>query len=200
MSCNFTEISTDINENCDVIIPGKEDLMYAIPLDWIDKAACVFNTSNPMILEDLILKTPASPLDYKAFKIIGKRGSNYAGSVLAKGKYSVGRTHDTSFFIFDNDPIAKKLVAEYSNTTFVIVAKTKYNNRTKAGTPSDCLYEVYGWDNGMDISEETNTNADANGGWFLKAATPEGAIEGLPPLTFFKTSAAATEAAVLALL
>jgi hypothetical protein len=196
--CNFETITKNIEKNCDVVIPGKEDLMYAVPMAYIDKSACTFNVSNPLIMEDFVLKDN-SP-DYSSFEIHGSRGSNDATAKLAPSTYKTGFNHEGMFYIFDNDPVASKLVAEYAETPFVLIVKNKYNNRNKVGTPSDSLYQVYGYDSGLYLSEADNSNADAQGGWFMKAATSSKSKEPNPPLTLFKTSAAVTEAMVLALL
>lgn len=196
--CNFSVITGDIDKNCQNVIPGRDDTMYAIPYDYVDKANCVFNVDNPLILETLVLKTN-SP-SYSAFKIVGQKMSNGGAAILANSKYQTGYTHEATFVILDNDPVTKKRVAEYANTKVMIIHKNLYNNSQKVGTPSDSLYELSGWDAGLYLTEANNNNADAAGGWYLKVATSGDAKESMPPLTIFKTDAETTEAAILALL
>jgi len=54
---------------------------------------------------------------------------------------------------------------------------------------------VIGLAAGLYLAEGTDTNADANGGWFLKLATAGDAKEPYAPYQYFVTSIAATESA-----
>lgn len=197
MTCTLEKLTANIAKNCEPIVPGVDDLIYIINYADIDKSLCTFN-ANPLILETIVLET-ASP-SLTAFTLQGQRMSNTKGAIYAPAKYAPAWTHEMMFYIFDNDPVAKKRVGEFANGKFVIIYKNNYINRSKAGTPQDSTWEVIGWDAGLYLTEANNNNADASGGWYLKVATAGDAKESLPPLQFFNTDIATTEAALAALL
>ena len=175
------------------MVAGVKDKIWLINLEDIDKDSCVFKTGDELVLESIILNT-ASPAK-TAFTLEGKNYSNDYDVALVKGKYNNAYDHNLMFRIFDNDPDVKNWVHNACNgAKFVIVVENNYNNKSKVGTPGDSVFEVLGWELGLEISEATrNTiDADTKGGWVLKATCDETNKEPLPPLTFFKTDLATT--------
>jgi hypothetical protein len=191
--CALEKLTVGIPRNCQPTAPGVQD--EAIIFNWedIDFSLCTYDASNPMIMTGLVLKgtSPAT----KGFLIKGQRMSNVKTATFAPTKYSPAWTHSFSFIIADNDPVAKKRIVEISNGKFVVMYANNYINTSKATTPQDSTYEVIGIGAGLYLTEGNDTNADANGGWFLKLATASDAKEPYAPYQYFVTSIAATEAA-----
>lgn len=195
-----SKIASDVLKNCDNLVNGIKDTVYFINLDDIDKDACTINTGNKLIIEGIVLKT-ASP-SLRAYKLEGRNFSNDHDVALIKGQYMNGFDHNLMFRIFNNDPETKAWVNDIaSGARFVAIIENNYNNSTKVGTPGDSVFEVLGWDLGLEISEATRntTDADVKGGWILKATCDDTNKEPYPPRTFYKTDLATTRGLVEAL-
>jgi len=198
MTCTFAKLSGSIAKNCQNIVPGIKERIYLINYDEVDFDSCTFNSTNELIVESIVLKS-TSP-SYSAFYLDGQQMSNGKEAVYSPSKYMVGHTHAITAFIFDNDPIAKKRFTELANGKFLAIVENNYNNTEKSGTPSDSLWEVYGWDSGLYMTEGGNNNADAQGGWYLKLATAADAKESNVPYTVFVTDASSTRVMIEGLL
>ena len=196
-----TKITADILKNChDPLLASISDVIYLINQDEIDYALSTINGSNPLILEDLILKS-SSP-SYTAFQLEGQNFSNDHDNALVKGKYMDGFDHNLMFRIFDNDPDVKLWIKNALGSRFVVIVKNKYDNKNKITTPSDSVYEVLGWEFGLRISEITQNKSDVEtkGAWIFKATCDDVNKEPNPPMTLYKTDLTTTEAIITALL
>ncbi len=189
------KITAGIVHNClDKLVSGLHDEMILLNLDDIDKSASTFDATNKLILTDIVLKTASPTLS--GFKIEGYNFSNEHNVALVKRRFINGWDHNLLFRVFDNTPEVKKFVEEATESRFVLIVKNQYNNKgaTTAGTT---VFEVLGWEHGLEISEATRdvNDEESMGAWVLQAACDEVNKEPYMPYTFFKEDLATTQAA-----
>lgn len=198
MSCN--KIASSIAHQClDKLKSGIKDRLYLFNIDDIDKTASTFDPTNKFILTSIVLKTASPALS--GYTVDGFNFSNEHDTALAKGKYIDNWDHNLTFRIFNNTPEDKKWIVEATGSRFVVVIENNYSNKnaTPAGTT---VYEVLGWENGLEISEATRstTDEDTKGGWTLKATCDEVNKEPYPPYAlYYSGGEAATKSALEAL-
>ena len=189
------KISAGITHNClDKLVSGLHDEVILINLADIDKDSCTFDANNKLILTDLVLKTASPAL--AGYKIEGYNFSNEHDTALVKRRFIDGWDHNFLFRVFDNTPEVKKFVTEAVDSRFVAIIKNKYRNKN-ATTDGTTVFEVLGFEHGLEISEATrNVNDEETmGAWVLKATCDETNKEPYPPYTFFKTDLATTQTA-----
>jgi hypothetical protein len=193
------KITAGITHNClDKLVQGLDDVAVLINIEDIDKDTSTFNSSNKFVLEQIVLKTASPAL--KGYKIEGYNFSKEHDTALVKRRFIDGWDHNFLFRIFDNNPDIKKFVNEAVDSRFVVIIKNKYNNKN-ATTAGNSVYEVLGWEHGLEIAEATrNPNDDETmGAWVLRATCDEANKEPYPPYTFFNTNLTTTDAAFAAL-
>jgi len=189
------KITKGIVHNClDKLVSGLHDEIILINHEDIDFDASTFDATNKMMLSDIVLKTASPALT--GFKIEGYNFSNEANVALAKKRFISGWDHNFLFRVFDNNPEVKQFVVDAVDSRFVILAKNRYRNKNST-VDGTSVFEVYGWELGLEISEATRdlNDSETMGAWVLQAACDEENKEPYPPYTFFKTDLAATEAA-----
>ena len=189
------KISAGITHNClDKLVSGLHDEVILINLADIDKDSCTFDANNKLILTDLVLETASPAL--AGYKIEGYNFSNEHDTALVKRRFIDGWDHNFLFRVFDNTPAVKKFVTEAVDSRFVAIIKNKYRNKN-ATTDGTTVFEVLGFEHGLEISEATrNVNDEETmGAWVLKATCDETNKEPYPPYTFFKTDLATTQTA-----
>jgi len=182
------------------MVAGIKDVAYLINIDDIDKDNCTFDPNNPLLLTQLVLKS-ASP-ELTAFKIEGHNYSNEHDTSLSKGKYYDTWDQNFRFRIFDNTPEVKLWIKNAIGSRFVVIQENVYNN-SDASPAGTTVYEVLGWDYGLEIKECVRTAADEElaGGWNLLAGCNDVYKESKPPLALFVGgSLTATRAAIAALI
>ena len=196
-SCS--KIAANILYNCANMVAGIKDVAYLINIDDIDKDNCAFDAENPLLLTQLVLKS-ATP-DLAAFYIEGHNYSNEHDTALVKGAYYNSWEHNFRFRIFDNTPEDKLWISNAIESRFVVVQENNYNsNASPAGRT---VFEVLGWDFGLEIKECVRAAGDEElaGGWNLLAGCSEKLKESKPPLALFVGGTlAATRAALASLL
>ncbi len=194
-----SKIAANILYNCANMVAGIRDIAYFINIDDIDKDSCAFDSENPLLLTQLVLKT-ASP-ELKAFQVEGHNYSNEHDTALAKGTYYNSWEHNFRFRIFDNSPEDKLWINNAVESRFVVIQENVYNSLVSPAGRT--VFEVLGWDFGLEIKEAVRAAGDEElaGGWNLLAGCSEKLKESKPPLALFVGgSITATRAAVAALL
>jgi hypothetical protein len=194
-----SKIASDILYNCSQMVAGIKDMAYLINIDDIDKDSCAFDPDNPTLLTQLVLKT-ASP-ELKAYQLEGHNYSNEHDTALVKGRYYNSWDHNFRFRIFDNTPDEKLWIKNALEARFVIIQENNYSNL--ASPAGRTVFEVLGWDFGLEIKECVRVAADQElaGGWNLLAGCSETMKESMPPLAYFAGgSITATRAAIASLL
>ncbi len=196
---NCNKIVASILKNCYNLVAGIKDTAYLINIEDIDKDSCAFDPSNPLLLTQLVLKTASPALT--AFKIEGHNYSNEHDTALVKKTFYNAWDQNFRFRIFDNTPEDKLWISNASESRFVIIQENNYN---KAASPAGrTVFEVLGWDLGLEVKECTRVAADeeTQGGWNLLAGCSDKQKESNPPLAFFVGgSLTATRAAIASLI
>ena len=70
---------------------------------------------------------------------------------------------------------------ELKSGLFVVVVQTKYQ-----GANQEDAFKVYGWENGLTLSEMTQSSAENSGSMLFTLATAEGSVEQYPYHIFFR--------------
>ncbi|WP_418513707.1 hypothetical protein [Corallibacter sp.] len=78
---------------------------------------------------------------------------------------------------------------ELKNGLFVVVVETKYK-----GTDNEDAFKVYGWENGLRLSEMTQSTNENSGSMLFTLATQEGSVEQYPYHIFLEDSYSASKA------
>lgn len=194
-----SKIAANILYNCANMVAGIKDIAYLINIDDIDKDSCAFDPDNALLLTQLVLKS-ASPA-YAAYYLEGHNYSNEHDTALAKGKYYNAWEHNFRFRIFDNTPEDKLWIVNATEARFVIIQENNYNSLVSPAGRT--VFEVLGWDFGLEIKEAVRVAADEElaGGWNLLAGCSDTLKESKPPLALFVGGTiAATRSAIAALL
>ena len=191
-----TSITAGIARNCDdKMVTGLQDEVILINLDDIDKASSAFDATNDMTITSIVLKTtsPAAA----GYKIEGINFSNEHNTALVKRRFINGWDHNLMFRVFDNTPAVKKFVKEAVDSRFVAIIKNRYNNRNASSDAGVTVYEVLGWEYGLEITEATRDVMDEEslGAWVLQAACDDTVKEPQAPFTFWDTDESTTETA-----
>lgn len=194
-----SKIAADILYGCAQMVAGIKDIAYFINIEDIDKDNCAFDPSNPTLLTQLVLKT-ASP-ELKAYQIEGHNYSNEHDTALVKAKFYNSWDHNFRFRIFNNTPEDKLWIKNATEARFVIIQENNYSNL--ASPAGRTVFEVLGWDFGLEVKECVRVAADPElaGGWNILAGCSDDMKESMPPLAMFVGgSITATRAAIASLL
>jgi len=199
MTAICSKIAANILYNCANMVAGVKDVAYFINVDDIDKDSCTFDPDNPLLLTQLVLKS-ASP-DFTAFQVEGHNYSNEHDTALVRSTFYNSWEHNFRFRIFDNTPEDKLWINNAVQARFVVIQENAYNS--DASPAGRTVFEVLGWDFGLEIKECVRVAADEElaGGWNLLAGCNDKYKESKPPLAMFVGgSLTATRAAIASLL
>lgn len=185
-------IASAIDWPCDdLIVKGLESDGIIINRSDVDFANCVISSSNPNIIETLVLKTG------KTGFLVNQLGNTpFTGtqSNLEVGTYRNTWTHQIPLVILNNGPaVSKDIIDGLTNGTFVVILRNKHGQGTNAE------YQVYGYTQGLVASEGVNDkySDDTDGGWII---TLQETGARLSAMFLWDTDAATTAAAYEALL
>ena len=185
-------IAAKIDWACDALVTkGMESDGVIINRDDIDFSQTVFNSTNPNIIETLVLKTG------KSGYLVNQLGNTpFTGtqSTLEVGTYRNTWTHTIPIVILNNGPaVAMNVIDGLANGTFVLILRNKFK-----GT-GDSEFQVYGYTQGLVASEGTNDkySDDTDGGWII---TLQETGARMSAMFFWDTDYATTEAAYQALM
>lgn len=196
---NCSKIAANILKNCYNLVAGIKDTIYLINIDDIDKDNCAFDPDNPLLLTQLVLKSASPALT--AYKLEGHNYSNEHDTAMVKKTFYNAWDHNTRFRIFDNTPEDKLWITNATEARFAIIHENNYNK--DASPAGRTVFEVQGWEHGLEIKECVRVAADEElqGGWNLLAGCSDKVKESNPPLSLFVGGTlAATRAAIAALL
>lgn len=190
-------VEADIKPSCDdPIVTGVEETGVIINRSDIDWGNVVYNGTKKTVVESLPLKAGK-----KGYAIYIPSNTPFAGTntELAEGTNSNKFTSNVGFVVLNNDPdVTEKIIAGLANGTFVVVIQNKYNNKTKAATPSDSVHEIYGLQKGLKATALANDkySEETDGGWNVVLTEKE---HPTPAFWLYDTDYATTLAAFEAL-
>lgn len=193
---NCKEIVACVLKNCANLVPGIKDKLFLINYDDVDKDSCTFDVDNPLLLTQLALKAVSPPAYAYCFE--GFNFSNEHTVALVKKRYQKVWEHGLVFRLFDNTPEDKLWINNAVGSRFIAIIENNYNKDGLGRT----VYEVLGWDFGLELNavERNPNDEEMLGGWVLTAGCSDTLKESLPPLTYFVTSLALTQAAITSML
>lgn len=183
-------ITAGINLNCeDPLASGVVATFYIANKD--DIANISYDTANPMIADGITMK-----VGKVFYKFEGQLQSTEPKFAMIKGKYINQFEHSVSALVFKIDPSSKEQILNMKDGNFVCIIENNY-----VGTTGNCKYEIYGAGTGLkaEVLERNPNDTENLGAFKIELKTQEYAREGKPPVTFFDTDLATTDAAVLAL-
>ncbi|OJV40832.1 MAG: hypothetical protein BGO29_14790 [Bacteroidales bacterium 36-12] len=163
---------------------GLEDNLILVNFNDVDKAASVVTSD---VISDLVLKSGKKGY---TFTTIGRSFNDAGVPSVNRGTYKNTVSHSIPLRIFIKTEPAKAFVNKLiAGARFMAIAK---NN--EIGTAGEVKYEVYGWDNGLEITNLASTVAMADGVVYdVTVSSIDGAGEGSLPKSIWDTDLETTE-------
>lgn len=184
------KISSDILASCEnPLQTGTVDRAVVINKDDIESV--VYNLTNKMIVEDIVLKAGKT-----AYQIDGINNSIMPKATLIQQTFAKVYDHVVKMIGFDISPTTKENLEFMKYGKFVVIAENVFQ-----GTAGNSAFEIYGLNVGLEITilEKDPNNVDTQGGFDFTFATNKNK-EPKMPLTFYDTDFATTKALVDGLL
>jgi len=184
-------ITSGITLNCnDPIESGVVATFYIANKEDIDTIS--YDVTNPMLVDGITMKAAKT-----FFTFEGQLQSTEPTFAMVKGKYINQYEHTVGFLIFKLDPTTKEQILNMKDGNFVCIVENNYT-----GANGNTKYEVYGIGGGLkaETMERNPLDAETLGAYKISLKTQEYAREAKPPVTFFDTDMATTDAAIAALL
>lgn len=171
----------------EIPIGGTGTRVVLVNYEDVSKDETVFNTENPEVIESIVLKDTK-----KGFVFETLDNANDADSTLSVGTYFRRYDHSVTLRIFKKDNETKKWLAELKDARVIAIVENRTSGEGK--------WEVYGWDSGLKLSEDTfNAKYTDDVVYAPKFASDETSKEASHPKSFFVTDDEATEAAIMAI-
>lgn len=185
MTIGCHEIVDCILKNCENLVQGVKDRAYFINYDCVDKDLSTFDTDNPLLLTQLILKTVSPPC--YAYCVDGYNFSNEHNTAMVKKTYQKVWDHNFIFRIFDNTPEDKLWIENLKDSRFIIIIENNYNKPDAVLGDGRTVFEVLGWDFGLELNaaERNPNDEEMLGGWLLTSGCSDTLKESYPPFSFF---------------
>lgn len=176
--------------NCaDPLVAGVNATFLIANKDDIE--SITYDPTNPMLATEITMK--ATKVFYR---FEGQLQSTEPLFNMIKGKYINQFEHSVKFIVFNISPAIKKQILNMKDGNFVCLLENNY-----VSTTGDTKWEIYGAGAGLkaEVLERNPNNTENLGAFDITLKTQEYAREGKPPVSFFDTDLATTDAAVLAL-
>lgn len=161
-------IASAIDFDCDdMVVKGLESDGIIINRSDIDMSSTVFDSSNPNIINTLVLES--SKKGY-AIQQNGKTPFTGTQTSMEEGTYRNTFTNTVSFVILNNGPeVAKNIIDGLANGSFVVILRNKHITEDSSSTAGTAEYQVYGYYQGLTASEISNDkySEDTDGGWLV---------------------------------
>ena len=158
-----------------------------INFDDVDRDS---STVSDGVLSSLVLKSSKYGYRYTSHK-----NAFEATVALNKGTYINSFVHGAVVRVFTKTQDAKDELNKLANGKVIAIVKNSdsQNDETK--------YEVYGWENGLVMSDLQAASTDADGVLYtFNLSSDDNARESQLPLSYYGTSLSATETALEALI
>ena len=163
-----TLVSQDIAPNCDnPVLDGAENIGMIINRDDINMAEVVKDGVRKNVIKDLYSGIKVGKKAYSIY-IPSNTPFNGTNAKMAKGTNSNKWDSEVHFTVLNNDPdVATNIIAGLANGTYVVVIQNKFNNTDKTSTPSDSVFQVFGFEKGLraEAIEHQKYSAETDGGW-----------------------------------
>lgn len=190
-------IASDILPNCQEQNAGFEAVGYIVNRADIDFGALTYNTTNSNVISNFPMKDGK-----KAFRVqqLAKGAFDETTTTLNAGTYRNVFNNEVHVRAFATGPSTAKQILQLANGEVVLILEQKQKNlKGFSIAAGESAYRVYGLQNGLRMTECTNTpnSDDLGNGWDI-TLTEENVIE--PAIFLFDTDYATTAELVESLL
>ena len=166
---------------------GLDTAIYIINFDDIDRSASQVSGN---VISDIILKQGKYGYKYES-----ARNAFEGNAPLNKGTYLNRFDHNLVLRVFSKTQEIKDELGRLANAKVVVVVENLAKNNPET------LFEVYGWDAGLEVSDYQSATTDSDGvAATVTLNSPDNAKESDIPKSFYKTNEATTRTALEALL
>lgn len=153
----------------------------------VDKELSTFNATNKEVIESIVMKEGK-----KGYLFETLDNANDADSTLSVGTYFRRYDHSVTLRIFKKSIEVKEWLATLKDSRVIVIVENRTSGEGK--------WDVYGWDSGLKLSEDTfNAKYTDDVVFAPKFASDDTSKEASHPKTFFVTDEDATEQAILAI-
>jgi len=185
-------VDGNVEPDCDFLPQsGVEDTLYLINKSQI--ASVVYNNTNTLIVEDIILESGAS-----AFKVIGMNNSNNTTWDMISLRFGKMYTHLVSFIGFDLSPAGYEQYKNMKDSKLVAVVINNFR-----GEDGNGAIKIYGLSAGLVCKKQTQdmSSEDTQGAVQIEfqSDSDNKIYEPTPPHTLFVTDFATSKAIIEAL-
>lgn len=172
---------------CGNSVAGIEASFILMNFDDIDRSE---STETGDVLSGITMKDGKHGYRYES------HNNSFESSVaFNNGTYSKAFTHQVIIRVFSKTQEVKDQLNALAQGRVVAIVKNKTNRNPET------KYEVYGWENGLEVSDFQAASTDADGVIYtITLASRDDSREGMLPVSFYAGSEAQTEAAIEALL
>lgn len=142
-----------------------------------------------------VLSTLALKSSTYGYRFTSHKNAFEATVALNKGTYLNSFVHGAVARVFTKTQDAKDQLNKLANGKVIAIVKNSDNQN------DETKYEVYGWDNGLVMSDLQAASTDADGVLYtFNLSSDDNARESQLPLSYFSTTLAATETALESLI
>jgi len=171
MSCLTDRLSADILADCkNLVFSGIEADLLLIPHSQVDKTASTFDTENPMLITDLVLKAGASGYLLEGVKQVNGYNTEFVpgdDQTLDKFRHNAnGRILSPTA---ENRLQLSKLA---KNESYIVVAERRWK-----GPDSNDAFIVLGWDTGLYLNESIENPLENEGAITIGLSSRDGMLE-----------------------
>lgn len=170
-------ISQDIQKSCDdPIVKGYKKVGVIINREDIDY---VNSVTAGNVISTLKVKTGK-----KGYWIEMDSNNPFNGTNTEMQAADIANTftNTVAFTVLNNDPdVCENVIDQLKSGEFVVVLQNEYNNEHKATTPSDSVFQVFGWQRGLKASALSRDaySDETGGGWLVNLQETEVPKSGL---------------------
>jgi hypothetical protein len=182
-----------IGSDYDCADPLKAKVSEALYVgNLADIASVTYDGTNPTLITAIVMKQTK-----QMFTFQGVRSTVKPQVDLQASEVTVGFSHQCDFSVFEVDAAQKENLQAMSTVPQFLI----YQN-PKDSSLGDAVWEVMGINSGLEMASLVRMPADGatGGAYTCQLKTPEAASETELPNSYFDTSIATTEAALLVLL
>ncbi len=186
MSCGSITKNLTLNR-CKASIAQISDTIVIINFDDVNKTK---SDVDGNVIAELVLNEGA-----QAYKYVSARNAFESTTTLNKGTYVNTYSHQILGRVFFRSQEVKDQLVALTNGKVIVIVK---NLDT---TNEETVYEVYGWDSGLVLTDFQQASTDSDGVLYtITLASDDNSKESQLPLSFYAGSLAETETAIEGLL
>jgi hypothetical protein len=187
MSC-INKLTANLSYSCDASHKpiGGLDGSKAVLINRSDLDYTALTQSGATIT-NITLKSGATGFNVEYIKQLASTTSKIQVNENGIDKFQ----HSFACRIFGSEASDAERMKELSSGEFIVVVETKYK-----GTDNKSAYKVYGWDNGLRISESNYSSLENDGSMLFALSSVKNFEESYPYNIYLETDYSTTKAKV----